>query len=104
VPFYEYHCDACEHQFEVMHGINEKPDVRCERCQGEVRKVFFAPSVIFHGGGFYATEYGRSTHNNPKKSSSSSEDKPSPAPEKKDASPAPPKADCASCPVESKAA
>src|SRR5438046_1697774 len=70
MPFYEYRCDACDRQFEVYHGINEKPEMKCETCSGPVRKVLFPPSVIFKGGGFYATEYGKSTHNNPKKSSS----------------------------------
>ncbi|MBI4866747.1 MAG: zinc ribbon domain-containing protein [Candidatus Wallbacteria bacterium] len=72
MPFYEYECDACEARTEVFHGMNERPDVRCERCNGAVRRVIFPAGVIFKGGGFYATEYGRSTHNNPKKSSSAS--------------------------------
>ncbi|MBI3893211.1 MAG: zinc ribbon domain-containing protein [Candidatus Wallbacteria bacterium] len=70
MPFYEYECEACDRRTEVFHGMNENPEVKCENCNGEVRRVIFPTSVIFKGSGFYATEYGKSKYNNPAKSAS----------------------------------
>lgn len=66
MPFYEYVCDACQHEFEVFQKISAAPADTCARCQAKaVRRKIFAPPAILKGAGFYETEYGRSKHNNP---------------------------------------
>lgn len=70
MPFYEYKCDRCGHQFEVMQRINAEPIADCERCHAPVRRVIFPSAIVYKGSGFYSTEYGRSRFNNPDTKSS----------------------------------
>lgn len=65
MPFYEYICDTCGHEFERMQKMSDDPVKDCEECGAGVRKKIFAPPVILKGSGFYETEYGRSKHNHP---------------------------------------
>lgn len=65
MPFYEYICDSCEHDFERFQKISDDPVKDCPECGESVRKKIFAPPVILKGAGFYETEYGRSKHNHP---------------------------------------
>lgn len=69
MPFYEYQCDACGHRFEVMQSIKAPPVESCTDCGAPVRRILFPSAIIYKGSGFYATEYGRSTHNNPSQKS-----------------------------------
>jgi len=67
MPFYEYVCDSCGHEVELMQKMSDPPLKDCPECGEDVRKKIFAPPVILKGGGFYETEYGRAQHNNPDK-------------------------------------
>jgi putative FmdB family regulatory protein len=58
MPTYEYECRKCGHRFEVYHPATELVDA-CERCSGEVRRVFHPVGIIFRGSGFYTTDYAR---------------------------------------------
>jgi len=64
MPIYEYECLACKHRFDEIQGFSDPPVSNCPQCGAKVRKLLFAPAVIFKGSGFYATEYGRSKHSN----------------------------------------
>src|SRR5207253_4703578 len=59
MPTYEYHCDACEHNFDEFQSINDKPLKKCPKCgKSKLRRVFGAgAAVIFKGSGFYQTDY-----------------------------------------------
>lgn len=57
MPLYEYACVKCEHQFDVRHGADEKPQLACPECQGDVRKVFHAAGIIFKGSGWHIKDY-----------------------------------------------
>ncbi|MCE5271043.1 zinc ribbon domain-containing protein [bacterium] len=58
MPIYEYQCADCNKVFEVLHGINEKPELHCESCGGsKVTRVMSAGAFVFKGSGFYATDY-----------------------------------------------
>ena len=58
MPIYEYQCSECGHGFEVLQGINEKPELKCENCNGgSVQRVLSAGAFVFKGSGFYATDY-----------------------------------------------
>ena len=53
---YDYECKSCKKQFEVSHGMNEKPAVICPECSAECKKVFSANGIIFKGSGWYVTD------------------------------------------------
>mgnify|MGYP001613235000 CR=1 FL=1 len=77
MPFYEYKCDSCGHQFEKLQRISEEPLKECEKCGEAVRRIIFPSAIVYKGSGFYSTEYGRSKFNHPsapKKETSSSSD------------------------------
>jgi putative FmdB family regulatory protein len=57
VPIYEYECEACNHRFEVIQKISDRPIKKCVLCQGKVSKVFSAPGLLFKGSGWYVTDY-----------------------------------------------
>jgi putative FmdB family regulatory protein len=56
VPTYDYQCRECGHTTEVIHSMQESGPERCERCGGELRRVFFPAGIIFKGSGFYKTD------------------------------------------------
>jgi putative FmdB family regulatory protein len=56
VPTYDYQCRQCGHTIEVIHSMQESGPERCERCGGELRRVFFPAGIIFKGSGFYKTD------------------------------------------------
>jgi putative FmdB family regulatory protein len=58
MPIYEYECIDCSNRFEVLQGVNEKPDLRCEDCKsGNIRRILSPGAFVFKGNGFYATDY-----------------------------------------------
>lgn len=59
MPVYDYRCNSCGHTFEVFHGVDERPEVRCERCGQPARKLFRPVPIIFKGSGWHVTDYGK---------------------------------------------
>lgn len=59
MPTYEYHCDACGHDFEEFQSITSKPTKKCPKCgKLKVRRLIGTGSgMIFKGSGFYITDY-----------------------------------------------
>ncbi len=59
MPTYEYHCDACEHNFDEFQSINDPPLKKCPKCgKLKLRRIFGAgAAIIFKGSGFYQTDY-----------------------------------------------
>jgi putative FmdB family regulatory protein len=59
MPTYEYHCDACGHDFEEFQSITSKPTRKCPKCgKLKVRRLIGTGSgMIFKGSGFYITDY-----------------------------------------------
>lgn len=46
MPNYQYECE-CGHTVEIIHGINEKPVVLCEKCcKNKMIKLIGCPSVL----------------------------------------------------------
>ncbi len=66
MPTYEYRCDKCGQQFEVVQSFKDRPLRRHPSCGGGLVKVFHPRGVVFKGSGFYVTD------SRPKASSSSS--------------------------------
>jgi len=57
VPIYEYQCEACDHKFEVIQKVSDRPIKRCVLCRGKVTKILSAPGLLFKGSGWYVTDY-----------------------------------------------
>ena len=71
MPTYEYRCTQCEHRFDIFQRIDEEPLHTCERCGGELRKVFHPAGIVFKGSGFYATDSRRASKSSSSESSGS---------------------------------
>jgi putative FmdB family regulatory protein len=60
MPLYEYRCQSCQHQFEVIQKFSDPPIGTCPSCgQGPVAKLFSSPAFQFKGSGWYITDYAR---------------------------------------------
>jgi putative FmdB family regulatory protein len=56
VPTYEYRCDQCDRNFDVVQSFEDDPLTRCPTCDAPVRKVFGSVGIVFKGTGFYKTD------------------------------------------------
>ena len=60
MPLYEYRCESCQHQFEVIRKFSDAPLDVCPSCgQGPVVKLLSSPAFQFKGSGWYITDYAR---------------------------------------------
>lgn len=59
MPLYEYKCDACGHQFEIIQKFSDPPVERCPQCDGTVTKLISSPAIQFKGTGWYVTDYAK---------------------------------------------
>jgi putative FmdB family regulatory protein len=66
MPTYEYNCEKCGHQFDVVQSIKDKSLTICpeDKChlkkwgRGKVKKMIGSGAgLIFKGSGFYITDY-----------------------------------------------
>jgi putative FmdB family regulatory protein len=57
MPIYEYQCENCSRQFEVMQRMTEPPLTLCEKCGGQVRRLISQTSFVLKGSGWYVTDY-----------------------------------------------
>lgn len=66
MPTYEYHCEKCDHNFDIFQSIKDAPLRTCPegKCgmkkwgKGKVRRAIGAGAgLIFKGSGFYITDY-----------------------------------------------
>ncbi|MEV4109274.1 FmdB family zinc ribbon protein [Nonomuraea sp. NPDC049695] len=71
MPTYQYACNDCGEQLEVVQKFTDDALTVCPACQGNLRKVFSAVGIVFKGSGFYRTD-NRSSSTSAATSSSSS--------------------------------
>lgn len=51
MPFYQYQCKNCQHQFEELQGIHDDPLKDCPACnQPELNKMITTFGMIVHKG------------------------------------------------------
>jgi putative FmdB family regulatory protein len=64
MPTYDYHCDACEHEFEHFQTITSPLLTKCPECgKKKLRRLFgTGAAVMFKGSGFYTTDYRSDTY------------------------------------------
>src|SRR5882724_11728431 len=102
MPTYDYVCEKCGHQFEMVQSMSAKPLTICpeELCRqtrwgkGKVKRAISGGAgLIFKGSGFYITDYRSDKYKEAAKkdvapaSSSSGDSKPASGTESKPASP-----------------
>lgn len=59
MPLYEYRCENCGQQFEVMQKFSDAPLTTHEACGGKVNRLLSAPALQFKGSGWYITDYAK---------------------------------------------
>jgi putative FmdB family regulatory protein len=79
MPTYQYLCNECGHEFEVVQSFSDEAISACEKCQGAVRKVYNSVGIVFKGSGFYKTD-SRSSANSKSDSTPSTSANTTPAP------------------------
>ena len=58
MPFYEYQCQACGAQTEVLQKISDAPLKKCPDCgKAKLVKLISAPVFRLKGGGWYETDF-----------------------------------------------
>jgi putative FmdB family regulatory protein len=59
MPTYDYHCDACDHEFELYQSITAEPEKKCPECgKKKLRRLIgTGAAIMFKGSGFYTTDY-----------------------------------------------
>ncbi|MEN9704924.1 MAG: hypothetical protein RLZZ393_803 [Pseudomonadota bacterium] len=58
MPFYEYQCQACGAQTEVLQKISDAPLKKCPECgKSRLVKLVSAPVFRLKGGGWYETDF-----------------------------------------------
>ena len=56
MPTYEYSCNDCGEELEVVQSIHDDSLTVCPNCGGQLRKHFGNVGVVFKGSGFYKTD------------------------------------------------
>lgn len=88
MPTYQYVCEACNDEFEVVQSFTDPTlSEHDPGCGGHVRKRFNAVGVVFKGSGFYRND-SRGADTASSAGESSSESKPAAATSSESATPA----------------
>ena len=63
MPTYDYVCQSCEDQFEIVQSMKDDPLLNCPSCKSPSlhRLIGAGAGIIFKGTGFYETDYRRSS-------------------------------------------
>ena len=58
MPIYEYRCDACGHEMEVMQKMADEPLTECPEChKPALKKLVSAAGFRLSGSGWYETDF-----------------------------------------------
>jgi putative FmdB family regulatory protein len=58
MPVYEYKCQQCNADFEIVQSIKDDPVEKCSLCGGKLRKLISKnTNFVLKGSGWYATDY-----------------------------------------------
>ena len=81
MPTYDYHCDACSHEFEEFQYIKDAPLKKCPECGKKTlrRLIGGGGAIVFHGSGFYQTDYRSDSYKNAAKADTVSKSDSAPA-------------------------
>jgi putative FmdB family regulatory protein len=78
MPIYEYQCEKCGAQLDVMQKIGEPPPKKCESCgaKGKMTRQVSRTSFVLKGGGWYSDLYGSSKKGDAAKTETSKDTSP----------------------------
>ncbi len=57
MPLFDFMCNECDDVNEVLILKDDREPTKCEKCGGELRKLFGTPKFIFKGSGFCAVDH-----------------------------------------------
>ncbi|MFK5892392.1 MAG: zinc ribbon domain-containing protein [Pseudomonadota bacterium] len=58
MPIYEYQCQACDHEFEVLQKMSEDKLTDCPECnKPELKKLISAAAFRLKGSGWYESDF-----------------------------------------------
>jgi putative FmdB family regulatory protein len=58
MPIYEYQCQKCDHNFEQLQKITDKPPTTCPKCHArQLVKLVSNTSFQLKGTGWYVTDF-----------------------------------------------
>lgn len=58
MPFYEYRCNDCGHEFEALQKMSDAPLTDCPECgQAALVKLVSAAGFRLKGSGWYETDF-----------------------------------------------
>ena len=58
MPIYEYHCTACDHEFEEIQKVSDDPITDCPAChKPKAEKLVSAAGFQLKGTGWYVTDF-----------------------------------------------
>jgi putative FmdB family regulatory protein len=57
MPIYEYKCQECGHDVEIMQKVSDEPLKECEKCGGKLEKQWSLSGFQLKGSGWYKTDY-----------------------------------------------
>jgi putative FmdB family regulatory protein len=61
MPIYEYGCQACGGELEILQRISDPPETVCPTCHGALVRLVSLTSFQLKGSGWYLTDYARTT-------------------------------------------
>ena len=66
MPIYEYYCEVCKSNFELIQKISDKPAKKCIKCNKSTKviKLVSAPGFRLKGGGWYETDFKNGSQKN----------------------------------------
>lgn len=65
MPIYEYRCQACAHDLEVMQKMSDPELLECPACgQPQLQKLISAVGFRLKGSGWYETDFKQSNQKN----------------------------------------
>jgi putative FmdB family regulatory protein len=56
LPKYAYRCSACDARYDRVEGFDAPSRHDCPECGGLSKRQFSAPTIVFKGSGWYATD------------------------------------------------
>jgi putative FmdB family regulatory protein len=69
MPIYEYRCEKCGNQIEIIQKFSDKPLKSCPSCKGKLAKLISQTAFQLKGSGWYVTDYARKSESKSEKPS-----------------------------------
>jgi putative FmdB family regulatory protein len=74
MPIYEYRCQSCGHEIEVLQKISDTPLIHCQKCgKNSLEKLISATQFQLKGTGWYVTDFKKDSKAAKEKSTVSNE-------------------------------